>query len=354
MYMEKFKKIDLNGQSVEFKFMANNRDVVINTNLRAEIEKYGIASDILVLPIEVFDGELAEDSFKFGSGESAGTFVVLDGQHRISNLDAIIRKIESIKLKNKAIKDEKKRKAVPTLVSTIIPLKVLDKAELERFGGIDNYVMMINNTSKKWNNTDFVTNAYQRKEDSFDLRVIKRWTDEKMSLSTISRWLCGNTKGVNTKSIQNLVSGRSIDNMDCKGAVRLYLAMRKLGFSTDFLNKRYLIDTLRLLMGGLRSEKLLHLMLSKMTVDTIKQIEMASYANGDVVKQIKELIEKDYEAYQTEANPTAEMEKAAEAACDLVSSISDEDIEEYLSSPIAEEENKKEEIDVEMVLGPAA
>ena len=43
---------------------------------------------------------------------------------------------------NEAIKDEKKKKAVPSLASTEIPLKVVDRKYIERYGGIDNYVIM--------------------------------------------------------------------------------------------------------------------------------------------------------------------------------------------------------------------
>lgn len=43
--------IDFESQSVEFKFMVTNRDVVANSNLRQEIQKYGIAQDLIVMPI---------------------------------------------------------------------------------------------------------------------------------------------------------------------------------------------------------------------------------------------------------------------------------------------------------------
>lgn len=38
--------IDFESQSVEFKFMVTNRDVVTNSNLRQEIQKYGIAQTL--------------------------------------------------------------------------------------------------------------------------------------------------------------------------------------------------------------------------------------------------------------------------------------------------------------------
>ena len=60
--------IDINSQSVEFKFMATNRDVVANSNLRQEIQKYGIAQDLIVMPIGEYDGKL-NDSIGFRFGE---------------------------------------------------------------------------------------------------------------------------------------------------------------------------------------------------------------------------------------------------------------------------------------------
>lgn len=237
--------IDFDSQSVEFKFMATNRDVVANSNLRQEIQKYGIAQDLIVMPIGEYDGKLNDSiGFRFGEGESAGVYVVIDGQHRLTCLNEIVAKIDKIMAENEAIKDEKKKKAVPTLASTEIPLKVVDCKYVERYGGIDNYVIMLNNTGKKWSNKDFIVNAYQRNEDSFELRVINRLTEDKMSISTISRWLSGNTKVINNKSLQSLVNGESINGIDAAKAMKLYLALQALGFSKSFLNKRYMIDVI--------------------------------------------------------------------------------------------------------------
>ena len=135
--------IDINSQSVEFKFMVTNRDVVTNSNLRQDIQKYGIAQDLIVMPIEEYDGKLNDSiGFRFGEGESAGVYVVIDGQHRLTCLNEIVAKIDKIKAENEAIKDKKKQKDVPTIASTEIPLKVVDRKYIERYGGIDNYVIM--------------------------------------------------------------------------------------------------------------------------------------------------------------------------------------------------------------------
>ena len=145
--------VDLKSQSVEFKFMVTNRDVVANSNLRKDIQTYGIAQDLIVMPIDEYDGKLNDSiTFKFGEGEPAGCFVVIDGQHRLTCLNDIVGKIDKIK-------DEKKKKLVPSLASTDIPLKVVDRDYVNRFGGIDNYVIMLNNTGKKWCNKDFIINA---------------------------------------------------------------------------------------------------------------------------------------------------------------------------------------------------
>ena len=86
--------IDFDSQSVEFKFMVTNRDVVTNSNLRQEIQKYGIAQDLIVMPIEEYDGQLNDSiGFRFGEGESAGVYVVIDGQHRLTCLNEIVAKI---------------------------------------------------------------------------------------------------------------------------------------------------------------------------------------------------------------------------------------------------------------------
>lgn len=322
--------IDFKKQSVEFKFMVTNRDVVTNSNLRQDIQTYGIAQDLIVMPIGEYDGKLNDSiNFKFGVGESAGVYVVIDGQHRLTCLNDIVTKIEKVKVDNEAIKDEKKKKTIPTLTSTEIPLKVVDREYVNRFGGIDNYVIMLNNTGKKWTNKDFIINAYQRNEESFELRVINCLTEDKMSISTISRWLSGNTKVINNKSLQRLVKGETISGIEAEKAMKLYLALHTLGFSKAFLNKRYMIDAINDLKKSGEEEKTL-LKLSKIT--SIKAIESVSYANGDVISQIKAIINADYDKWRNEYNINVTAETEAVKNNQLLNTVTKEDIEEYLTT----------------------
>lgn len=331
--------IDINSQSVEFKFMVTNRDVVTNSNLRQDIQKYGIAQDLIVMPIEEYDGKLNDSiGFRFGEGESAGVYVVIDGQHRLTCLNEIVAKIDKIKAENEAIKDKKKQKDVPTLASTEIPLKVVDRKYVERYGGIDNYVIMLNNTGKKWSNKDFIVNAYQRNEDSFELRVINCFTKDKMSISTISRWLSGNTKVINNKSLQRLVKGERINGIDATEAMKLYLALQTLGFSKSFLNKRYMIDAINDLKKSGEEDKVL-LKLSKIT--SISNIEKANYAEGDVIAQIKSIINNDYDKWRRENVIGVEEEIKSAKQNPLLESVSNEDIDSYLNCVSKVETNVK-------------
>lgn len=321
--------IDFDSQSVEFKFMATNRDVVANSNLRQDIQKYGIAQDLIVMPIEEYDGELNDGiGFKFGEGESAGVYVVIDGQHRLTCLNDIITKIGKIKADNETIKDEKKKKAMPTLASTEIPLKVIDREYVHRFGGIDNYVIMLNNTGKKWSNKDFIVNAYQRNETSLELRIINRLSEEGMSISTISRWLCGNTKVINNKSLQRLVRGEKVEGIESIKAMKLYLALLALGFSKSFLNKRYMIDVINDLNKGGEKDKTL-LKLSKIV--SIAQIEKANYSDGDVIAQIKSIINADYDTWRKENSIGFTEETEAIKKNTILNTVTEEDIEAFLS-----------------------
>lgn len=322
--------VNFKKQSVEFKFMVTNREVVTNSNLRQDIQTYGIAQDLIVMPIEEYDGQLNDSiGFKFGEGESAGIYVVIDGQHRLTCLSDIVTKIAKITADNEAIKDEKKKKTVPTLASTEIPLKVVDRKHVERFGGIDNYVIMLNNTGKKWSNKDFIVNAYQRNDESLELRIINRLSEGGMSISTISRWLCGNTKVINNKSLQRLVKSETISGIEAEKAMKLYLALQTLGFSKSFLNKRYMIDVINDLNKGGEKDKTL-LKLSKIT--SIAQIEKADYTKGDVIAQIKSIINADYDAWRKEYNIGFTEEAEAIKKNTILNIVTEEDIEAYLTS----------------------
>lgn len=329
---KKMKNVVVNfkNQRVEFKFMVTNREVVTNSNLRQDIQTYGIAQDLIVMPIEEYDGEVnGSIGFTFGEGDSAGIYVVIDGQHRLTCLNDIVTKFQKVKADNEAIKDEKKKKTVPTLASTEIPLKVVDRKYVERFGGIDNYVIMLNNTGRKWSNKDFIVNAYQRNDESLELRIINRLSEEGMSISTISRWLSGNTKVINNKSLQRLVRGEKVDGFEAIKAMKLYLALLTLGFSKSFLNKRYMIDVINDLNKGGEKDKTL-LKLSKIT--SISQIEKADYTKGDVIAQIKSIINTDYDTWRKEYNIGFTEEAEAIKQNTILDTVTEKDIEAYLTS----------------------
>lgn len=197
---------------------------------------------------------------------------------------------------------------------------------------------MLNNTGKKWSNKDFIVNAYQRNEDSFELRVINCFTKDKMSISTISRWLSGNTKVINNKSLQRLVKGEQINGIDATEAMKLYLALQTLGFSKSFLNKRYMIDAINDLKKSGEEDKVL-LKLSKIT--SISNIEKANYAEGDVIAQIKSIINADYDTWRIENVISVEEEIEAAKQNPLLESVSNEDIDSYLNCVSKVETNVK-------------
>ena len=217
---------------------------------------------------------------------------------------------------------------MPTLASTEIPLKVVDREYVERYGGIDNYVIMLNNTGKKWSNKDLIVNAYQRNETSLELRIINRLSEEGMSISTISRWLCGNTKVINNKSLQRLVRGEKVEGIEAIKAMKLYLALLALGFSKSFLNKRYMIDVINdLNRGGEKGKTLLKL--SK--IISISQIEKANYADGDVIAQIKSIINADFDTWRKENSIGFTEETEAIKKNTILNTVTEEDIEAFLS-----------------------
>ena len=150
-----------------------------------------------------------------------------------------------------------------------------------------------------------------------------------MSISTISRWLSGNTKVINNKSLQSLVNGEPINGIDATKAMKLYLALQTLGFSKSFLNKRYMIDVINDLKKSGEEEKTF-LKLSKIT--SISQIEKTNYADGDVIAQIKSSINADYDTWRIENVIGVEEEIEAAKQNPLLETVSREDIETYLAT----------------------
>lgn len=149
-----------------------------------------------------------------------------------------------------------------------------------------------------------------------------------MSISTISRWLCGNTKVINNKSLQRLVRGEKVDGVEAIKQMKLYLALLTLGFSKSFLNKRYMIDVINDLNKGGEKDKTL-LKLSKIV--SIAQIEKANYADGDVITQIKSIINADYDTWRKEYNIGFAEEAEAITKNTILNTVTEKDIEAYLS-----------------------
>ncbi len=150
-----------------------------------------------------------------------------------------------------------------------------------------------------------------------------------MSISTISRWLCGNTKVINNKSLQRLVRGEKVEGVEAIKQMKLYLALLTLGFSKSFLNKRYMIDVINDLNKGGEKDKTL-LKLSKIT--SVVQIEKANYAEGEVIAQIKSIINADYDTWRKEHNIGFAEEAEAIKMNTILNTVTEKDIEAYLST----------------------
>lgn len=335
------KNLNLQNSCVEFKFMANNREVVSNSSLRADIEKFGIECDIAVMREEEYDGMYGDTVFKFGEGQPKETYVVLDGQHRLTALNDIISKITKIKEFNEKETDEEKKKPVPSLASFKIPIRIVSKERINEVGGVDNYVIMLNSTSKKWSNKDYISNAYSRNKGSQLLKLINKWSSQKMSMSTISRWLSGNTKTINNKSLQKLAHNEDINDLEWQKGAKLYLALKKLGFDESFLSKRYIVDTFGKIKDG-NSEMNAIFRFSK--IKSIKKIEALDYKDGDVIEHLKDTVNSDYDDWCSTNSLSMDKIKQLENECDFISSIKEDDITEYLREDLEKKDTEEASI----------
>lgn len=84
------KTFDLANSTVKFVFLSLNRNVTINKTLRASIAKRGVLSPITVIPVEELDDDvkLADPITKcpISKSEATGCYVIIEGQHRYSEL----------------------------------------------------------------------------------------------------------------------------------------------------------------------------------------------------------------------------------------------------------------------------
>lgn len=225
------KKANLAEGKVKFLFMTNNRSVSQNKALRESILRNGVLQPLIVIrAADVDDGILLTDGSQTVSKQgNEKAFVILDGQHRYTELSDIVDKMSEGKFTDNG-------------VNTILPYIILSKSEVSN---VNSYVIEMNSHSRNWKGVDYIENANKVRTDDLLIKTINKFKEKKFSISAISRYVCFNVKGLTNETLAAYVNsngGVPIRDADAERAIKLYLFLYSVGFTDAFMRKRYLID----------------------------------------------------------------------------------------------------------------
>lgn len=236
------KNVYLNLSEVKFAFLTNNRRVSNIKVIKDSIKKTG---RILVPIIAAYAKDIEDGTVKFYDPTNpeliikptSKTIVVLDGQHRV---------VASLTANKEYNEDVKQDKALLDYRIKTIPCYLYDKEDLSALGlSTNKLISEINSTMKNWNAKDYCENLATRKPTDQVAQTIGAFTNLGFSISAISRYITFTPNKINPKSVSDYTNeDKTIDRCEWERGIKLYLGLRKIGFSNDVLKKRYIIDYL--------------------------------------------------------------------------------------------------------------
>lgn len=228
------KSFDLANSEVKFVFLSINRNVVSNKSLRESISKKGVLSPITIIPVEELDDEVklidAITKKTVTKSEAIGSYAILEGQHRYSELRHLIM----IKESGATYKD----------LNTSLNCLVVGKEEA---GNVNEYIIELNSCSKNWKSVDYIENASEQMEEDLLIKTVNKFKMCGFSISTISRFICFDPKAITNKSLADYTNSNgkvAFRNADPIRAIKLYQSLKSVGFTDSFIKKRYLIDVI--------------------------------------------------------------------------------------------------------------
>ena len=303
--------IHKNKENCKFAFLGFNRIVLKNNELMDKKKKNGVQVPIIVVrgselehDVELFDA--VSNQKVVTEEERNNSLVVLDGQHRVSCWLSI----------NNEDENQEHNLDIPVIIKSI-----------EEVGNINEFIVSINNTSKKWKGADYIDNAFKQCKEDEIVKAIYAFKNLGFSLSSISRYMCLNKDYLNPCSLSDYVNqGVKINRIDYKRAVKIYLFLLKCGFSNNYLKSRYLIDYIM----EQKKQDDLDIALNKIYyISDIKSV--CSLKDGN---EIEKLVDKDYKNVM-EKN---KKEVLAGENIHRLNEISDEEVDLFIRKHI---ENQK-------------
>lgn len=331
------KKTNLAEGKVKFLFMTNNRSISQNKALRESILKKGVLQPLTVIRAADVDDDisLTDGSQMVSKQGNEKALVILDGQHRYTELSDIVAKMSEDKFKDRE-------------VNTILPYIILSKSEV---GDVNSYIIEMNSHSRNWKGVDYIENANKVRTDDLLIKTINKFKEKKFSISAISRFVCFNVKGLTNETLAAYVNSNGeipIKDADAERAIKLYLFLYSVGFTDAFMRKRYLIDYVinRSKVHGIND------VLAKINVLT-KAAAICALRDKDcdISSTMERIIDECFKRY-TKDKELSQDEIDELAKKDYLQDFDPADVAEFFGEKPTEEAEEVEETEIEEAVSP--
>lgn len=314
-----------NVTETDFAFLFANRRVTRNKELETTIREFGVIQPILVAKASdlkeermfTFDTDGSIRELTEEEKDKDNCYVVLDGQHRLTTLLRILRDEEGT---HDPKCDE--------------PLRICVAEPADWGENVNKFIIALNNSAKVWSSDNYIDNAALKMPTDNLVAAIKGFNAMGFRISTISRYICLNSKYLNDRTLSAYISdGKPITNADYERGIRIFKFMERKGVSWKLLNSRYMIDFVISKAAGESINRALNLIyhIEGEALDRLNGLS-SSERNNELIANI---IEENFRHVLEKADTSEEKERI-ERGRDYLADIPDEEIKSFLTDESGE------------------
>ena len=264
----KIQKLPL--ETVKFATIDGNRDVDTKRLMKAIRKDGRVLVPIIVVEYQnIRDKDVVLYDMRTKQrleNPSNDYYVILDGQHRSTCALQLYK--------------EMKNEGSDVKFTDFIYANVMEDEDIQALD-IVTLIMSINSSATSWKSKDYIKSAYTHNPEDETLIAVKLCTQLGFSISNASRYLCNNHKALNPLVLSRFISNEGeLPESNPRKALEILRMLNCVGFSNNFLRKRYLAEEIVIKRNNDRLDAFLN-SLCRLDSATVKKIEELSPQDCD-------------------------------------------------------------------------
>ena len=264
----KIQKLPL--ETVKFATIDGNRDVDTKRLMKAIRKDGRVLVPIIVVEYQnIRDKDVVLYDMRTKQrleNPSNDYYVILDGQHRSTCALQLYK--------------EMKNEGSDVKFTDFIYANVMEDEDIQALD-IVTLIMSINSSATSWKSKDYIKSAYTHDPEDETLIAVKLCTQLGFSISNASRYLCNNHKALNPLVLSRFISNEGeLPESNPRKALEILRMLNCVGFSNNFLRKRYLAEEIVIKRNNDRLDAFLN-SLCRLDSATVKKIEELSPQDCD-------------------------------------------------------------------------